>query len=683
MSDGPPSRNNLKDETSPYLLQHRDNPVHWQPWGQAALDRAKAEGKPILLSVGYAACHWCHVMAHESFESQSIADLMNQRFVSIKVDREERPDLDAIYQHALQLLGEQGGWPLTMFLTPAGEPFWGGTYFPPEPRWGRPGFPQVLTGISDLYAKEPGKITSNVEALRAPLRKLAAPEAGDDLSPEIMPRVAEGLLRAVDGLHGGIGEAPKFPQAPLFELIWRSWQRSGNPVLRDATLLTLDHICQGGIYDHLRGGFARYSTDARWLAPHFEKMLYDNALLIGLLTEAWRATRKPLYAERIAETVGWLEAEMILEQGGFASSLDADSEHEEGKFYVWSAAEIDALLGPRANDFKAIYDVSPAGNWEGKNILNRLKTLDRLDDAAEAQLAKARAILLQARATRIRPGLDDKALADWNGMMIASLAEAAMVFEKPDWLAIARRAFDFVVTGLGAADGRLHHSFRAGKARNQGLIDDYAQMARAALALHAAISETQYLDRAKAWVGAADRYHWDAQGGGYFIAAADAEGLIIRAKQASDGPTPSGNGSMAVVLLSLFYLTGEDAYRQRAEALFKAFAGEATRNPFGHASLLTARDLFDNTLQLVIIGKRGEPATDTLLHAAARAPAPPMVLAVIAAAGDSQRGDLAPSHPAFGKAQLDGKATAYLCRGPTCSLPMTDPDMLSRALGKR
>jgi uncharacterized protein YyaL (SSP411 family) len=338
------------------------------------------------------------------------------------------------------------------------------------------------------------------------------------------------------------------------------------------------------------------------------------------------------------------------------------------------------LLGPRAKDFKAIYDVSPAGNWEGKNILNRLNTLDRLDDAAEAQLAKDRAILLQARAGRIRPGLDDKALADWNGMMIASLAEAAVVFEQADWLAIARRAFDFVVQSLGAAGGRLHHSFRAGKARNRGLIDDYAQMARAALALHAATGEAQYLDRAKAWVGAADRHHWDKAGGGYFIAAEDAEGLIIRAKQASDGPTPSGNGSMAAVLVSLFYLTGDDGYRQRAEDLFKAFAGEATRNPFGHASLLTSRDLLDNTLQLVVIGQRGKPDTDALLRAAAQAPAPPMVLAVVPPSGDSS---LAPSHPAFGKTQLDGKATAYLCRGPTCSLPMTDPDMLSQALGKR
>jgi hypothetical protein len=680
---GAPSRNSLADETSPYLLQHRDNPVHWQPWGKAALDRARAEDKPILLSVGYAACHWCHVMAHESFENQGIAALMNERFVSIKVDREERPDLDAIYQHALQLLGEQGGWPLTMFLTPAGEPFWGGTYFPPEPRWGRPSFPQVLSGISDLYAKERGKVSSNVEALRAPLRKLASPEAGRDLSPEIMPRVAEGLLRAIDGLHGGIGEAPKFPQVPLFELIWRGWQRSGNEAMRDATLLTLDHISQGGIYDHLRGGSARYSTDARWLAPHFEKMLYDNALLIGLLTKAWRLSRNPLYAERIAETVGWLEAEMILAEGGFASSLDADSEHEEGKFYVWSESQIDAALGPRAQAFKAIYDVSPGGNWEGKTILNRLTHIPRLDEAAEAALAQDRAVLLAARAKRIRPGLDDKALADWNGMMIAALAEAAVAFERPDWLQIARRAFAFVVDCLGHGDGLLRHSFRAGNARNQGLIDDYAQMTAAALALFEASGEQSYLARAKAWVAAADAHYWDKQGGGYFIAAEDAEGLILRAKQAADGPTPSGNGTMAAVLARLFYLTGEDAYRRRAEDLFKAFAGEATRNPFGHASLLTARDLMDNAVQLAIIGRRGDADTDALLRMAAVTPAPPMVLAVVAPQGDSKAGELAPSHPALGKSQIDSKATAYLCRGPTCSLPMTDPQALAEALSRR
>ncbi|MDE2514314.1 MAG: thioredoxin domain-containing protein, partial [Alphaproteobacteria bacterium] len=319
--------NALAHETSPYLLQHRDNPVHWQPWGPAALERARAEDKPILLSVGYAACHWCHVMAHESFENPEIAALMNERFVSVKVDREERPDLDAIYQHALMLMGEQGGWPLTMFLTPAGEPFFGGTYYPPAARWGRPGFPEVLRAVSDAYTRERDKLMQHAGVLRAELGKLGTPATGAGIPAELPLKAAEALVRAVDGVNGGIGMAPKFPQAPLLDLMWRGWKRGKNPALRDAVLLTLDHIGQGGIYDHAGGGFARYSTDARWLVPHFEKMLYDNALLIGLLTDAWRETQRPLYAARIAETVAWLEREMRLPEGGFASSLDADSEH--------------------------------------------------------------------------------------------------------------------------------------------------------------------------------------------------------------------------------------------------------------------------------------------------------------------------------------------------------------------
>ena len=670
-------RNRLGEETSPYLLQHKDNPVHWQPWSEATLAAAKAEDKPILLSVGYAACHWCHVMAHESFENPQIAEKMNELFVNIKVDREERPDLDAIYQHALALMGEQGGWPLTMFLTPDGEPFWGGTYFPPEQRWGRPGFAQVLDAISNAYAQKRDDVAKNVTTLREALQKLGQPERGGKIGTELLDRVAERLLRETDQLHGGIGTAPKFPQTGVLELLWRAWRRTGQAPYRDAVVKALDAMCQGGIYDHLGGGFARYSTDARWLVPHFEKMLYDNAELVDLMTLVWQETKSPLYRERIAETLGWVRREMVTPPGGFASSLDADSEHEEGKFYVWSEAGISQVLGERALLFKRFYDVTPEGNWEEKNILNRSNAPGRADEETERELAACRALLMQARHQRVRPGWDDKVLADWNGLMIAAMANAAVIFERPEWLETARQAFEFIRREMTTADGRLLHSWRDGRARHPANVDDYANLARAALALHEATGDENFLAQVREWVGTLDRYYWDEAGSGYFFAAKDTEGLIARAKTAADAAVPAGNGTLVGVLTRLAILTGDDTYRRRAEGIVETFSGEVARNFFPLATLLNNAELLEKPLQVVLIGRKDDPTFLSLRHASYAVSLANRVTLSLAP-GSS----LPVSHPASGKGLIDSKPAAYVCEGPVCSLPITNPESLLETLNR-
>ena len=667
--------NLLAHETSPYLLQHKDNPVHWMAWGPEAFARAKAEDKPILLSVGYAACHWCHVMAHESFESPEIAAVMNELFVNIKVDREERPDVDHIYQNALALLGQQGGWPLTMFLTPTGEPFWGGTYFPSTPRYGRPGFVEVLRGVSEVYKREPEKVQGNVKALTGALAQLAENRPGQGIDRALLDQIAERLVREIDPVHGGIGNAPKFPQPSILELLWRAWHRTGQQPYRDAVLLTLTHMSQGGIYDHLGGGFARYSVDEMWLVPHFEKMLYDNAQLIDLLTAAWQDTREPLFATRVRETASWVLHEMIAEGGGFASTLDADSEGEEGKFYVWHEAEIDDLLGPDSGPFKRTYGVTPHGNFEGATILNRLGSLALGDAAAEAALADGRRVLLKAREGRVRPGWDDKVLADWNGLMIAALANAGTVFEEPAWIEAAQRAFAFVCGTMQTA-GRLGHSWRAGKLKHTATLDDYANMARAALALHEATGDTAALDQARLWIGVLDRHYWDIRNGGYFFTADDADDLILRTKTAYDSATPSGNGTLVGVLGRLYLLTGEEAYRKRAEALIDAFAGEVARNFFPLATLLNSAELVHDPLQVVLVG---DPAgVEDLRRVVLGRSLPNRVLTIVPPGAD-----LPETHPAHGKGAVGGAATAYVCFGMTCSPPVTEPQALNEALTRR
>ena len=669
------SFNHLGQETSPYLLQHRNNPVHWRAWGPEALAEAKTTGRPILLSVGYAACHWCHVMAHESFENADTAALMNSLFIPIKVDREERPDIDSIYQSALSMLGQQGGWPLTMFLTPSAEPFWGGTYFPPQPRYGRPGFREVLNGVAEACRKTPDKIAGNVTALREALAKLARPQAGGGIDMEFLDRAAQGVVRAVDPIHGGLSGAPKFPQMSLFGLMWRGALRNNDATLRKAVTLTLDRMSQGGIYDHLGGGFSRYSTDAEWLVPHFEKMLYDNAQLIEMLTLVWQETGKPLYAARVAETIDWLLREMLAEGDAFAATLDADSEGEEGRFYVWRVTEIEEALPARLRKiFEAAYDVSVDGNWEGRIVLNRNNDAASNDAETENQLGEARAILFELRRHRVPPDRDDKILADWNGMMIAALANAGFVFDRPDWLVAARRAFD-AVCRLLSDSGRLAHSYRAGRRQAEAMLDDYAQMARAALMLFEVTGQADYVSRAQGWISVLDRHYWDRDAGGYFFTADDAEGLILRSKLTHDNATPAGNGVMVEVLGRLYHLTGIDAYRQRAEECVTAFSGELSSSFPNMASLLNGWELLSDAVQVVVVGRPDDPGREALLRAVAKSCIPNRVLAIL-----SPGQPLPAGHPAAGKVSDMGHAVAYLCANSVCTSPLSDATALRQAL---
>jgi uncharacterized protein YyaL (SSP411 family) len=668
--------NLLAQETSPYLLQHKDNPVAWRPWGSQALAEADASGKPILLSVGYAACHWCHVMAHESFEDPATAGLMNALFVPIKVDREERPDLDALYQQALAMMGQQGGWPLTMFLTPAGEPFWGGTYFPPASRWGRPGFPDVLQSVAATWEAEPDRIRDNVAAMRAGLEAEARTPGGGELSLELLERGARQMLRLIDTEHGGLMGAPKFPQPGLFQFLWKTGWRSGDERLREAVTLTLDHICYGGICDHLGGGFMRYSTDETWLAPHFEKMLYDNAQLIELLTLVWKGTRNPLYRSRVAEAAEWVLREMIAEDGAFAATLDADSEGEEGRFYTWTAEEVATRLDEEtARFFCRAYDVRPGGNWEGRTILHRNHPNQPV--GVDDMLADARAVLWRVREARVRPGRDDKVLADWNGMMITALAGAGFTFAMPRWIDAARTAFEAVRRRMALPGDRLAHSMRFGRLGHASVIDDYAQMIRAALALAEVTGEAGLTEQAAAWAAAARRHHWDEAPGGWFLSADDTADVMVRSKPAYDGATPSGNGAMAEALARLWLATGDSRWRDLAEATVAAFSAAAAEQSASMTTLLGAFELLSHPTQVVVVGPPGADL-DALLQVVAEAPATTLSLIRL-----TDGTALPERHPAHGKGMNEGCPTAYVCHTFACSAPITDAARLREVLSSR
>ena len=659
--------NRLDAATSPYLLQHRDNPVDWWEWGEAALDEARARNVPILLSIGYAACHWCHVMAHESFENPDIAALMNSLFVNIKVDREERPDVDHVYMSALHALGQRGGWPLTMFLTPSGKPFWGGTYFPPASRHGSPGFPDVLREIARLYREEPDRVAQNREALTELLRK--PPETGEagHFGAPHLDQVATRLVESIDPVDGGLRGAPKFPNPALLELLWRAGERTGEAHYHQSVMLTLRRMARGGIRDHLGGGFARYSVDERWLVPHFEKMLYDNAQLLELLALGAARSGDALLRVAATDLVAWLTREMVVADGAFAASLDADSEGEEGRFYVWTRAEVDRVLGPEDGAiFARHYDIHEGGNWEGHAIPNRLDTPDPDAETAE-RLGLLRARLLEARGARVRPGLDDKVLADWNGLMIAALARAAALLDEPGWAELAERAFGRI-TVLMERDGRLGHSWRDGRLLHPGFALDHAAMARAGVALYQANGSIAAREAAIRWADAALADYRDPRTGTLAMTNNAADTLVARPRPTHDDAIPNANGVLIDALWRLGGITGAARWREEAETLLQAGLGAAARAPLGHAGILNALDLRLRGADIVVAGAR----RDALLAAARKvAFTSRVVVEVVSAEG------LPDDHPARAQVEAAGEGAAFVCAGGRCSLPVHEADAVA------
>jgi uncharacterized protein YyaL (SSP411 family) len=657
--------NRLKDASSPYLLQHRDNPVHWWEWGPEALAEAGRQGKPILISIGYAACHWCHVMAHESFEDPDVAAVMNELFVNIKVDREERPDVDHVYMSALHLLGEPGGWPLTMFLTPEGEPFWGGTYFPKEPRFGRPGFVTVLREISRLYHAEPERILKNRNAIKQHLAKVETSDGGV-LGLADLDRMALRLTELIDTEHGGLQGAPKFPNPPILEFLLRYARRTKDGAARHRFLLTLERMALGGIRDHLGGGFARYSVDERWLVPHFEKMLYDNAQLLELYALGFAETGRPLFRDAAEGIVTWLAREMTTAEGAFASSLDADSEGEEGRFYVWGLGEIREVLGEEdAAFFARVYDITEAGNFEGHNIPNRLIS-GEAPPAIEKRLSALRAKLLERRSMRVRPGLDDKVLADWNGLMIGALVRAAPLLGRPDWIALAAQAYRFIRQSM-SRDGHLGHSWRGGRLIFPGFALDHAAMMRAALALYEATSEPSYLQDAQGWRDVLLTDFMVGETGCLAMTAQGADPLVVRPQPTHDDAVPNANGVFVESLVRLAQITeAEDDIRRAAEILSR-LVGVARSAPLGHTSILNALDLHLRGLSILVTGNKA----GTLHKTALQVPYPDRSVRWL------REGEaLDDNHPAKALAASGAQAQALVCAGQRCSLPVSDPEEL-------
>ncbi len=663
--------NLLGNETSPYLLQHKNNPVHWMAWSPRAFQIARSEEKPVLLSVGYAACHWCHVMAHESFEDTVTAQLMNANFINIKVDREERPDIDKVYMTALQALGQQGGWPLTMFLDGDGRPFWGGTYFPPEPKYSQPAFKTVLTEISRIWREEPYKIKNTATAIIAGLQRPATNPPNVTITAAQIETAANVILEAVDPQFGGLRGAPKFPQAPIFEFLWSTALHPYNPARVAAVGTTLTQISQGGIYDHLGGGIARYSVDALWLVPHFEKMLYDNAQYVSLLTRVWLATSNPLYRIRIEETINFVLSQMTTPEGLFASSYDADSEGEEGKYYIWSKSEIETVLGPvSASQFCHHYGVTSAGNWERHNILNRSHNISLQNHEIEASLSSARKQLLSSRATRPKPGFDNKVLADWNGLMISALAEAAWVFQQSHWAAAARSAMAAILR-IHWHDNRLFHSSKGTDARHEATSDGYANLITACRALHLLTADAEYLNTATELAEALIKNHWDQSEGGLLFASRRAEELPVRIRTIHDDATPNANGVMIANFAALHHLNGMPKHLNHAQKIATAFSADVQGNPFAAPTYLkNIRYLYD-PIQIVITGS----VSRQLLYETVCNTGLDIIIQQI-----TDPNMLPADHPARAKFSTNNDPAIFICRGNTCAAPVRHQDELTEAL---
>jgi hypothetical protein len=677
--------NRLIHETSPYLLQHAHNPVDWHPWGEEAFQKATSENKPVLLSIGYSACHWCHVMERESFENEEIAALMNELFVSIKVDREERPDLDEIYMNAVQMMTGRGGWPMTMFLTPEGKPFYGGTYFPPEDRYNVPGFPKILRGVANAFYKQPQDVENSVSQILARLQSMSrSAESAGPFDPDIIIRGAEQLAQAHDSEHGGFGRAPKFPNAGVYELFLRAFHQSRNPRFLDTIIFTLTKMAQGGIYDHLGGGFHRYSVDEKWLVPHFEKMLYDNAQLVRVYAQVYQITGEPQFKRVVEETVDYLLREMLQPQGGFYSTQDADSEGEEGKFFVWTPQEVSRILGEDAAEiFCRIYDVSEQGNFEDKNILHPILTLEQASkyfnrgvDEIAALLEEAKAKLFAEREKRIKPFRDEKVITAWNGLALSGLAEAIKISGNQEYRRAATRTVEFIFSKL-FRDGHLLHTYRDGVAKILGYLDDYAFLAVGLLDLFEATLDRSLLARTIELTDILIGEFWDDDDGAFFYTGKSHEQLISRAKPAFDASIPSGNSMAAQLLLRLYHYTSREVYLKKAETILRSYHDSMAAQPFGLAHMLGALDFYlRKPKEIVIVGEPDEPRTREILEGVHSTYLPNSTLQLVRP--NEKIDEMAPLLK--GKSQVGGRATGYVCHNFTCSAPVTTWDELRRLL---